>query len=200
MSRTRAFRLGTFVVASVAVLSACSSHTAGTPSTSGTGSPSASGPSRSAPPVPGALPTDALIANPCNGLSASQITTVGLAVPGAESQSDTGPTCKWRSAVFQLNVVYISPMTVNKNGLSDIYATKGNFAYFEPTTVDDYPGVYASPTDNRSGGDCQLWVGVSDELSVSVSAQIGEGPNKTNPCPATERVATAMIDHLQGRE
>jgi len=204
MSKTRAFQLGAAAVASVAVLSACSSETAGNPSTatprSAGSSSAAASTSQLAPKVPSALPTDALTTNPCSALSPAQVTKIGLTGAGEMRQDDLGPNCKWRSATSQFNVVYLSPMTINKNGLSDIYAAKANFAYFEPTTVNGYPGVYASPTENRSGGDCQLWVGVTEQLSVSVSDQIGDGPNKTNPCLVTERVATAMINHLQGKE
>lgn len=202
MSKTRAFQLGAAVFAAASVLSACSGGTnagsipSATPSSSAAAS-SSSG-AQLAPSVSSPLPTDALIADPCTGLSADQVKTIGLTGSGTKRQDEGGPSCEWRSATSDANVVYISPLTANKNGLTDIYAGKAKNKYFEPTTVNGYPGVYASNLDNRSGGDCQLWVGVTDQLAVSVSDQILSGVNKSNPCPVVERVATAMIQHLQG--
>ncbi|MBB2933181.1 hypothetical protein FHX82_000201 [Amycolatopsis bartoniae] len=150
-----------------------------------------------APSVPNPLPTDALVADPCSALSASQVTQIGLTGSGDVTQNDAGSSCTWKSATSSLNSVFVAPLKANKNGLGDIYANKAKDQYFEPTTISGYPAVYAGISDTRSDGDCSLWVGVTDELAVNVQTQIGSGPNKSNPCPVTERVATAMIQHLQ---
>jgi hypothetical protein len=184
------------------MLTACSQGTGGNPApTIGpatTAAPSSSSSVGEAPQVPSPLPVDALTANPCSALSSSQVSDLGLTGSGTTRQGQTGPDCQWRSATVYENVLSISPMLPNKNGLSDIYAGKANDAYFEPTTIDGYPAVYASSADLRSSGNCSLWVGVTDQLAVSVIAQIASGVNKSNPCPVTGRVATAMIQHLQG--
>lgn len=202
MSKTRAFQLGAAALAAAGVLSACSGGSGGagsippaTSSSSAASSSSAGG--GLAPSVPTPLPTDAVLSNPCGALSADQVRTIGLTGPGTRDDDTTGPSCKWKSATSEFNSVFIAPMTANKNGLNDIYANRPKDKYFEPTTVGGYPAVYADIVDNRSGGDCVLWVGVTDQLSVFVSTQIGSGPNKSNPCPVVERVATAMIQHLQ---
>ncbi|MTD58701.1 DUF3558 domain-containing protein [Amycolatopsis pithecellobii] len=202
MSKTRALQLGAAALATAGVLSACSSGTnAGSipPPASATGTPASSSQGGGeAPSVPSPLPTAALLANPCNGgLSADQVYKLGLAATGTKRQDQTGATCTWRSDTYDANQVSITAVTPNKNGLSDVYATRGNDKYFEPTTVSGYPAVYAGILD-RSGGDCSLWVGVTDQLAVNVQTQILDGPNKSNPCPVVERVATAMVQHLQG--
>jgi hypothetical protein len=203
MSKTRAVQLGAAALVAAGALSACSGGggSAGSipPATSVPSSAAASSSgSALAPSVPSPLPTDQLTANPCSALSADQVRTIGLTGSGTKRQDQAGPSCEWRSATSDANVVYISPLTANSNGLSDTYANKAQDKYFEPTTINGYPGVYASITDNRSGGDCQLWVGVTDQLAVSVSDQILSGPNVSNPCPVVQRVATAMVQHLQG--
>lgn len=201
MRKTRAVQLGAATLVAAGVLSACSGGgNAGSipPATSGSSSAAASSSSgQAAPSVPSPLPTDQLVANPCSALSADQVQTIGLTGTGTKRQDQGGPSCGWQSATADENVVYISPLTANANGLSDIYADKGQDKYFEPTTINGYPAVYASITD-RSSGDCQLWVGVTDQLAVSVSDQILSGPNVSNPCPVVQRVATAMVQHLQG--
>jgi hypothetical protein len=203
MSKTRAFQLGAAALAAAGVLSACSGSSGGAgsipPATSGSSAASASSSgSQLAPSVPSPLPTDELLANPCTSLSADQVSTIGLTGSGTKRQDQAGPSCEWRSATSASNVVYISPLTANKNGLSDLYAGKAKDKYFEPTTVDGYPAVYADVLDSRSDGDCSLWVGVTDQLAVSVSTQISTGVNQSNPCPIVAKVATAMIQHLQG--
>lgn len=202
MSKTRAFQLGAAALAAAGVLSACSGGSGGAgsipPATSASSSAAAaSSGGQLAPPVPAPLPTDTLLANPCGALSPDQAAQIGLTGAGKADQDEAGPRCQWKSATSTLNAVYISPVPANANGLSDIYANKAKDQYFQPTTIDGYPAVYADVQDTRSIGDCSLWVGVTDQLAVSVSTQIGEGPNKSNPCPVIQRVATAMVQHLQ---
>ena len=117
-----------------------------------------------------------------------------------QSTDDTGITCKWSGTVNTSNVIYIDVLTPNKNGLSDIYTSQagGKFAYFEPVTIDGYPGVHAEPKDSRSQGYCTLWLGVSDQLAVAVSAELVEGANQTQPCNSTDKVGSAVIEHLKG--
>lgn len=200
MSKTRAFQLGAAALAAAGVLSACSSGTnTGSipPATSGSSAPTSGGATGLAPRVPSPLPTDGLVSNTCSSLSPDQVTQIGLTGTGSQRQGQAGPSCMWHSATSSLNSVTITAVTFAKNGLSDVYGNQANDKYFEPATIGGYPAVYAGTLD-RSGGDCSLWVGVTDQLAVTVMAQIGNGPNKSNPCPVAERVATAMVQHLQG--
>jgi hypothetical protein len=88
----------------------------------------------------------------------------------------------------------------NKNGLSDIYSVSAarSYALFQPTTVGGYPAAYADLADLRSAGTCALWVGVTDQLAVTIDAHMLEGVNKTNPCAIAEKFGAAMIEHLKG--
>lgn len=147
--------------------------------------------------VPAALPTQDLLANPCAALSSSQLTQIGLVTSG---RTVDGPPkgCSWKSSTLEENSVSLAPLTQNKGGLGDIYGKKPQDAYFEPVTVGGYPGVFADAQDGRSSGACQLWVGVTDQLAVSVITGISVGSNKTNPCPIAQKVGEAMIAHLKG--
>lgn len=207
MSKSRAFQLGAAALVAAGVLSACSSGNGGVgsipppapgssdaPSSSSVSSGGASG----APSVPSPLPTTQISSNPCTALSADQVSQIGLAGAGTMRQGAVGPSCKWRSATSTLNSISLTPATTVNNGLNAIYANKAKNQYFQPTTVNGYPAVYADTLDSRTQGDCSLWVGVTDQLSVAIMTSIGDGPNKSNPCPIAEKVATAMIQHLQG--
>jgi hypothetical protein len=43
-----------------------------------------------------------------------------------------------------------------------------------------------------------LWVGVTDQLAVSIITGISSGPNKTDPCPIAKKVGDGMVAHLKG--
>ncbi|GAA3534400.1 DUF3558 domain-containing protein [Amycolatopsis ultiminotia] len=192
----RTARLAAGAVAVLGLLTACSGETGGTaePPASTSASP---GGNSGAPKVPASLPTQQLISDPCSALGPDDATKVGFKSPGELDTSQQLPICHWTSPRTSGNQVAIGPLTPNKNGLSDTYALKPKQAYFEPTTVEGYPGVYASQSDARTRGSCALTVGVTDQLAVVVTLTITEGPNKADPCTLTARVAAAMIDHLK---
>ena len=198
----RAVRATTVALVALGALTACSHGSNPTSALPGASSAASSGPAASgqgkAPAVPAALPTDQLIANPCSALSDAQLTKLNMAAPGKRSQDSKGRTCTWNGATNDANSAYIIPLTPNKNGLSDTYDSRAQFAYFEPTTIDGYPAVYANPTDMRSQGDCPVYVGVTDVVAVNVTVLLYQGPHVTNPCEVTKAVATAMIEHLKG--
>lgn len=199
LTRTRTARTAVAAVAAAAALGACSGS-GGTGSPPGGQSPapvSSPGPAKpkEAPPVPSPLNADGVVAQPCTALSSAQTQQIGMVGPQTD-QTSTGPVCTWRSSSDDANKMTIAPMTANKAGLDDIYANKG--AYFEPKTVNGYPAVLSGAVDDRSEGNCNLWIGVTDQLAVAVQAQILHGANKANPCPVAEKVGAAMIDNLKG--
>lgn len=53
--------------------------------------------------------------------------------------------------------------------------------------------VVALMLEQWSRGNCQLWVGVTDELVVNITTYFLE----VEPCPVAEQVATAMIEHAR---
>jgi len=205
-------RVAAGIAAALGLLTACNSKAPGTaepPASSPASAPSNSstasgGPSAgSGPKVPAPLSTQALLSDPCSALGDSDATGIGLAAPGRPFQGDQGAAkdlkgCQWVSAEFQgLNTAGIVPLTPNKNGISDIYAQKNQEAYFEVTTLAGYPAVHAAKTDDRANGHCELWVGVTDQLAVSVSVGLGTGQGRSNPCGAADKVGTAMVNHLK---
>lgn len=206
---TKPVRLAAAMSVAAILLSACSGGGKGLPAggassslpslgSSSSAASSTGSSSGAAPRVPAALPVNKLLGDPCGAISAQQAYQIGLNSTGAPHQFEVGPGCTWKSATSTLNSVAVIVASQGKNGLSDIYAHRLENKYFVPTSVTGYPAVYADTSDNRSSGDCSLWVGVTDQLAVAVLPGIGEGPNKSNPCPIAEKVAAAMIQHLQG--
>ncbi|MYW92199.1 DUF3558 domain-containing protein [Amycolatopsis rubida] len=194
----RTVRLATAAVAAFGLLTACGGGTGGTaepPATAGSSTPADNG--GTGPKVPAPLPAKDVVENPCSVLNAAEADDVGLKSPGEKSTGSLGG-CRWTSTASNQNFVNIGALPQNKNGISDIYAQKDKQAYFTPTSIDGYPAVFADTQDGRPSGSCSLWVGVTDQLAVSVIPNIGVGPHRSDPCGIAEKAATAMIKHLKG--
>lgn len=198
----RTVRLAAAAVAALTLLTACTSPKTGTGSAETTsptaGTTASQGQGGDAPKVPAPLPVDGLLSAPCSALSPAQQDDIGMVKPGEVTKGPAGPDCTWASVSTDANTVSVSPFPTNKNGLSDIYAGKAQGAYFEPLTIAGYPAVSTNVSDLRSQGNCPIWVGVTDQLAVVVTAQILRGENKTQPCTVAQKVAEAMIQHLKG--
>ncbi|MFI5607685.1 DUF3558 domain-containing protein [Amycolatopsis sp. NPDC051903] len=193
---SRTVRVAAGTVAALACLTACS----GGGSNGTTPSSSAPAPSQAAgsgPKVPSPLPTDAILNDPCSVLSSDEATTVGLASPGKKDTGQLGG-CTWTSTRSEQNAISIRALPQNKGGISDIYDQKAKDAYFQPATIDGYPGAFADVQDGRPSGTCTLWVGVTDQLAVAVIPAIGVGDNKNDPCGLAQKFATVMVGHLKG--
>jgi hypothetical protein len=189
----RTVRLTAATLAALGLLTACSG---GSPSPSPSASPSSAS-SSDGPKVPAALPTQALLSDPCSILTAAEATQVGLNSPGKNDSTSTLPGCTWKSSATEVNQVGLTALPQNAGGISDIYTKKTGAAYFEPVDINGYPGVYTDIQDARTQGSCTLWVGITDQLAVSVIPNIQSGPNKTDPCGIAKKFATAMITHLK---
>jgi hypothetical protein len=90
-------------------------------------------------------------------------------------------------------------LTANKNGLSDTYrgGKKAFPGYFEPTEVSGYPAVFNGLADDRSGGSCNITVGISNSLAFRVGLQ-GSEDIGTKGCDLVKQVAATVIQTLKG--
>jgi hypothetical protein len=161
-----------------------------TPDTSG-------GQAGSAPPVTDPIDPAALSADGCAALTSTQLSELGL-TEGTDRQSAAGASCYWRFSEEDANRIGLTVLAQNPAGLSSIYDQKSQFAYFEETTVADYPAVYASEADQRSSGFCTLFVGLTDSAAMLVSAQFLTGAAVADPCPVVTDAAASMIETLKG--
>ena len=150
-------------------------------------------PKREAPAVSEPLDVEELRHDPCDALAAEQLSPLGITEPGLHDSDDGNPECRWHLSDSQLHVIGLSAAVNSDQGLEDIYHDKEYQQYFEPTEVDGYPAVYASVLEQRSRGNCSLWVGVTDELAVVIKTYFLE----VDPCPVAVRIATGMIEHAR---
>lgn len=149
-------------------------------------------PKNGAPEVTDPLDVERVLVDPCEALGDDQLRGLGFGGPGEFDTFRGEDQCKWRMADSSLQIVTIRPAVSPKESLSDVYGKRDRMAYFKPTTIGGYPAVYASPIDQRDGGNCQLLVGVSDDQLITVAATFLQ----VEPCPVVGRTAEAMIEHL----
>jgi hypothetical protein len=194
---SRTVRLTAATVVSLGLLTACTGGTGGTTEPSTPASASASSSVDPSLKVPAPLATEQLLNSPCDVLTAAETAQVGLAYPGRKS-TEPLTSCQWTSSGSAVNFVGISALPQNKGGISDIFDQKSSQAYFEPVTIDGYPGVFAAKADGRPSGNCVLWVGATDQLAFSINPQISTGKNRTNPCGLAQQIATVVVQHLKG--
>lgn len=153
------------------------------------------------PTVPHKLDASRYITAPCSVLSSEQLSSFGMSGPGDRDTSSgfaryAGPTCGWtnREAMTGIGVGFT---TANRNGLADLYRghANGQFAYFEPITVEGYPGVLADLTDSRDNGTCDANVAVNDHLTFVAHLSGGNGPQS---CEDAKRLAAAVLRTIEG--
>jgi hypothetical protein len=191
--------------AGLGTLSGCGGSEGGNPLAVESGAPTASsgnGPgsnSGQAPRVRNPLDPAPLISDPCGVLTSSQLNDLGLREgevrPSNSSLVEDG--CVYQLASGEYNEVTVSAFTANKNGLSDTYAARDRFSYFEPVEIAGYPAVFGAEADRRSDGRCTLLVGLNDQVSAIVITQIDDGPQHSDPCPVAETTGTALIEAMK---
>nr|WP_242613357.1 DUF3558 domain-containing protein [Herbihabitans rhizosphaerae] len=198
------------MVAVAAIVASCTTNGSAQPAPD-TASPQASRPTssgattsvrQSAPRVPNPIESASYLADPCRALSVERATALGLPAAGKRLDAGSMPGCDWyvppTSPVgMSVGITFI---TMNKNGLEDIYSggQKGRYRYFEPTVVAGHPAVFSGIADLRLQGDCSIAVGLTDQLVATAKVQISNGSEKGNPCPVAARAAEAMIATMRG--
>ncbi|GAA4537296.1 DUF3558 domain-containing protein [Amycolatopsis samaneae] len=187
------------VLALALLSSSCSSTVEGHPTPAIGDSSVPDGKNAKAPAVPQPLNVTKYLADPCTSLTQAHYQRLGAKGPGERhDNADGNPDCAWRLGKLgdiQLDVTYFANVP---EGLSRLYALKTSGywekGYFEPTSVDGYPAVYASIGDWRKDGDCQLNVGASDQLYFFVLVQARPGDDS---CTAVRNVASAVLDTIK---
>ncbi|MFF5987795.1 DUF3558 domain-containing protein [Prauserella flavalba] len=207
--KSRPLSVAAFALVVAFAVTSCSAEEPGTPTTTtsaavATGTSPAEG---DVPQVQNPLDPAGYLDKPCDLLPSDFMHGLGYTEPGQPQEDKslvelTGPACGWNDRGKGETVV-VAVQTGNQRdgagglqGLYDAYKA-GQFEYWEPTTVDDYPAAFSDNYDARESGSCRIVVGIADDLSFSASA----GPYSDEPgqaCPVAEQVAGAVIDTLKG--
>src|SRR5262245_11443213 len=153
-----------------------------------------------APEIKNPLDASKYIAQPCALLPASTLKDLNIGRPGkpdtdSELAKTVGPTCIWNSDDQPASKSYgIGLVTGNPHGISDIYrgGKKAFPGYFEPTEVDGYPAAFADTADGRTGGSCNIAVGVSSSVAFRLGTDAGKDIG-TKACDLVKQLAATVI-------
>ncbi|HEX6359726.1 DUF3558 family protein [Actinophytocola sp.] len=186
-------------LAAIAAIAGCTTTANGTPqadpgsepprtsTAESTSSASPTSTKNEAPKVAVPLDASAFLAEPCTSLTSAQLSSFTVNPPG-RPHTEPGPGCGWFGAAQS---VAVSWLLGNEGGLSDTYRGRELEAYFEPTMVEDYPGVFVDANDNRATGHCGIVVGVSDTLAFY--ATVASRLDAEGSCALAKQVAAAAI-------
>lgn len=160
------------------------------PSTSTSASQTSPDNTDEAPRVKNPLDAKKFIEAPCSLLTSDQATNLGLEREGSQEKGINAPFCHWGTKERADYTIGFEPG--NKKGLSDNYRAEknGDWKYFEPTEVSDYPAAFLGIVDGRDDGFCGIVVGVRDELTFNVTSRGGPG---RAACDKVEEIAGEVI-------
>jgi hypothetical protein len=183
---------------SIAALTGCSEQTAGTPVVASSSAAQVATVSQPLNPTP-------FLNRPCDLIPQTLLNQLGYTDPGepktgADSATAEGPTCRWLqpSSSKLINIgIQRAPDGSDNGGLRNVFAAKGSlFSFVEPTEISSYPAAFADTGDHRPEGDCGLYVGITDTLTMSASAHEYRGAQDS--CDTARQIAAAMIQSLKG--
>jgi hypothetical protein len=187
--------------AALVLLAGCDSSggTTGTPTNAP--QPTTTGNGAGAPKISNPLDLSAAEANPCGVVTAAQLQTYGIpGVTGKVSTSAPGAGCLWPGGLTDAETspgVNILPAGTN---LDSIYAKKDStYPVFEPLPdVQGYPAAIALVVDERKDGNCELFVGASDEKAILFSLQ-SDGKSKyfADPCAGAVEFANLAMTTIK---
>ncbi|MEV4598267.1 DUF3558 domain-containing protein [Amycolatopsis sp. NPDC049253] len=193
------------------VVTGCSATTGGqaqpASSTASNSAPDDTAGDPRAPKVAQPLDPSAYLGKPCSLVPPSALAPLhyqaaGEATPAGSGLDAAGPGCAWMIGAEGLSVQIIIG-TGNRDqgigGLAGIYRAKdsGQLRFVAPApSVDGYPAVFGDTTDRRAKGDCNLWVGLADDLAFAAAAQGYQG--EQDSCQVAETVAGAVVGTLKG--
>lgn len=120
--------------------------------------------------------------------------------PSATAQPANNPVsigCEWddHSVGTTGAQVGVALLTQVSHGLTDIYKSKNQAAYWQPTTVEGYPGVLNEKPDERADGTCFLDLGLTDSDAALLDYQ---GDPGSQPCDKVQAVAGLVVQALKG--
>lgn len=207
--RALSVHLGLLVLASFAVAS-CSSTTEGVPDAVQSPEDSSSSVSTTDPRylVEEPLDVSQFLSRPCDLIPRGPLESLGIDPESGRAKlpeddvvaAEVGPYCSWPEGDTNLSAGIQSGNTERgTGGLAGLRLSyeQGRYKLWEETSNSGYPAVYLGVADRRAEGSCQLAVGVSEDMTFTVSADVySEDPESA--CRVVDEVAADVIQNLRG--
>ncbi|GAA3658674.1 uncharacterized protein DUF3558 [Lentzea atacamensis] len=192
--------------AALALLAGCgdSGGTTGTPTTATTPTSNSSGggdtTANGAPKVKNPLDVKAFEANPCGMATPAQVEAFGLpGVTGRVNSGAPGASCIWLGASAPSKITPSATLIPGGKGLDAMYQNKDSYAAFEVLpAIQGYPAIMNLQVDQRADGNCDVSVGLSDEVALLVLIVTEKGsPRFADPCGAATEFANQVITTIK---
>lgn len=141
---------------------------------------------------------------PCSVVTDQQRGQLNVTAPGIPQQNNFEPGCRWQDAngpsKADITVTFKDPQSFE--GLSFIYSARGDYSYFKTyPSIEGYPGVAAA---DQIPGQCDVYVGLSDERAIDIRVELGRGQEKpadhTDPCNRALTVAHDVVKTLKSNQ
>ncbi len=154
------------------------------------------------------LDVSSYLSKPCDLVSPQMLSKLGTSPEKGEARlpgddkvaAQSGPYCDWSGEREGSISVAIASGNAERGvgGLRglQILRDQGRFKLWEETSVSGYPAVYLGAADARAEGDCDLAVGIADDMTFSVAA-ISFRENPKRAYQVTSEVAADVIKTLK---
>ncbi|WP_040922204.1 DUF3558 domain-containing protein [Saccharomonospora xinjiangensis] len=117
-----------------------------------------------------------------------------------EVAAGVGPSCSWKIEGEGSIGIGIASENARRGagGLRalELLREQGRFKLWEESSVSAYPAVYFGVRDARTEGDCDLAVGIADDMTFSVAA-IGFSSGDQQACDVADEIAADVIANLR---
>lgn len=145
-----------------------------------------------APKVDHPLDATAFAAQPCEGLTDSQRSDLGLDDARPYREAD-GRSCRFRDVDDPQALVGVF-FSDRSSGLTFIYRMNAGGAWtnWEPTRIDGYPAVGFGTSE--SPNTCSVAVGIAASRYFSTAAKVDEG---TDRCTTAKSMASAVLSTIK---
>lgn len=133
---------------------------------------------------------------PCTVLTEPQLAGFNITDPGESNTTgaiaeNVGPWCTWLTSDEISDAIAVGFLVNNTRGIAAVYGNRDRYEYFIPVMVDGYPAVFAEQVDLRDGGDCNIFVGVSD--TTTFRAEESGKLDSEGACERAKQVAAAAL-------
>ncbi|MBO0884756.1 MAG: DUF3558 domain-containing protein [Mycobacterium sp.] len=170
----------------------------GTPSSSAAGS-SGSG-SGGAPTVTHVIDPGSLAKQPCKLLSTSQLQAIHIKATHVANDAQ-GYGCQWDDGPDNTSIEYVFYPQFSLSYFYDHRSDYQSKGYFQPTTLASQPAVYENDQgDDRSQGNCNIAVGLSDTTAIEMDYSGHAALNETvgsQGCTRLTQAASEVVQALQ---
>src|SRR5699024_7219572 len=112
--------------------------------------------------------------NPCEVLTSTQQNKLTIDTTPQPETTSTQSRCTWGSLSDDQITISVALGDEKSGSVQGWYENNelGRYDYFDPITINGYPGVFADMTDARDHGVCGSYIALQDDYTYSLGATL----------------------------